>query len=105
MLVRLPTHDISCLPKPVLICWHSITIIRYADDSQGMSLAKHDSQEEVCGVEGCNKPAERSFNIKQVSKSSLSLKDPSARQIHLCKEHYKEFKKETKTDRSLDQVY
>ena len=70
-----------------------------------MALANHDVQAEICGVDGCNKPAERSFNIKQVSKSSLSLKDPSARQIHLCKEHYKEFKKETKTDRSLDQVY
>lgn len=70
-----------------------------------MALAKHETATEICDVSGCNNPAERSFNIKQVSKSSLDLKDPSARQIHLCKEHYKEFKKETKTDRSLDQVY
>jgi hypothetical protein len=82
-----------------------INIIRYGNDSVSMALAKHDVQPEVCDVAGCSNPAERSFNIKQVSKSSLKLKDEGARQIHLCKEHYREFKKETKTDRSLDQVY
>lgn len=70
-----------------------------------MALAKHGSAEEVCDVAGCDKPAERSFNIKQVSKSSLTLKSSDLRQVHLCKEHYKAFKKETKTDRELDQVY
>lgn len=70
-----------------------------------MALAKHGAAEEVCDVVGCDKPAERSFNIKQVSKSSLSLKSNDLRQVHLCKEHYKEFKKQTKTDRELDQVY
>ncbi len=70
-----------------------------------MALAKHGAAEEVCDVAGCDKPAERSFNIKQVSKSSLSLKSNDLRQVHLCKEHYKEFKKQTKTDRELDQVY
>ena len=70
-----------------------------------MALAKHGVEPHECDVKGCSNEAERSFNIKQVSRSNLSLKDPSARQIHLCKEHYREFKKETKTDRSLDQVY
>lgn len=70
-----------------------------------MALAKHGTAEEVCDVAGCDKPAERSFNIKQVSKSSLTLKSSDLRQVHLCKEHYKAFKKETKTDRELDQVY
>ena len=58
----------------------------------GMALAKHGTADEVCDVLGCDKPAERSFNIKQVSKSSLSLKSSDLRQVHLCKEHYKEFK-------------
>lgn len=70
-----------------------------------MPLAKHGSAEEICDVAGCEKPAERSFNIKQVSRSSLKLKSNDLRQVHLCKEHYKEFKKQTKTDRELDQVY
>jgi hypothetical protein len=54
---------------------------------------------------GCSNPAERSFNIKQVARSSLTLKSQDLRQVHLCKEHYKEYKKETKNDRELDQVY
>lgn len=70
-----------------------------------MALAKHGTTEEICDVAGCEKPAERSFNIKQVSRSSLKLKSNDLRQVHLCKEHYKEFKKQTKTDRELDQVY
>ena len=70
-----------------------------------MALAKHNTVEEVCDVLGCDKTVERSFNIKQVSRSSLKLKNPDIRQVHLCKEHYKEFKKETKTDREIDQLY
>ena len=70
-----------------------------------MALAKHDAAAEICDVAGCNKEAERSFNIKQVSKSSLTLKSQDLRQVHLCKDHYREFKKETKTSRELDQVY
>ena len=27
------------------------------------------------------------------------------RQVHLCREHYREFKKETKSDRQIDQMY
>lgn len=70
-----------------------------------MALAKHNTVEEVCDVLGCDKAAERSFNIKQVSRSSLKLKDPDIRQVHMCKEHYREFKKETKSDRAIDQLY
>ena len=70
-----------------------------------MSLAKHESTEQVCDVLGCDKVAERSFNIKQVAQSKLELKSNDLRQVHLCKEHYREFKKETKTARELDQVY
>ena len=54
---------------------------------------------------GCDKPAERSLNRKQIGRSDLKLKDEGARQIHLCKDHYRSYKKSTKTDRELDQVY
>ncbi len=70
-----------------------------------MSLANHDVEVKVCDVAGCTKDAERSFNIKQVSRSSLQLKDSGLRQVHLCKDHYREYKKETEGARSLDQVY
>jgi len=70
-----------------------------------MESPKHSKEEKVCDVAGCNKEAERSINMKLISKSTLKLKDPGVRNAHLCKEHYKTFKKETKTSRELDQYY
>lgn len=70
-----------------------------------MSLAKHNTAAAKCDVAGCENDAERSFNIKQVSKSQLKLKSNDLRNVHLCKEHYKEFKKQTKTDRELNAIY
>lgn len=70
-----------------------------------MSLAKHGTAAEKCDVFGCENDAERSFNIKQVAKSDLKLKSQDLRSVHLCKVHYKEFKKQTKTDRELDSIY
>lgn len=70
-----------------------------------MSLAKHNTAAAKCDVAGCDNDAERSFNIKQVAKTDLNLKSGDLRNVHLCKEHYKEFKKQTKTDRELDAIY
>jgi len=52
----------------------------------------------TCDVSGCDKEAERSININKVKKTSLSLKSQELRSVHLCKEHYKVLKKETKDD-------
>lgn len=70
-----------------------------------MESPKHSKEGKVCDVAGCDKEAERSINMKLISKSTLKLKDPSVRNAHICKEHYKTFKKETKTSRELDQYY
>jgi len=70
-----------------------------------MALAKHNTAAKICDVAGCDKEAERSINQKQLSQSSLKLKDPGVRSAHLCKEHYKTFKKETKSSRELEQMY
>lgn len=70
-----------------------------------MALAKHGAEKKICDVANCDKEAERSISLKQVSQSGLKLKDPGVRSAHLCKEHYKEFKKETKTSRELDKYY
>ncbi len=70
-----------------------------------MSLAKHNTVAAKCDVAGCENDAERSFNIKQVSRSKLTLKSNDLRSVHLCKDHYKQFKKETKTDRELNSIY
>lgn len=59
--------------------------------------------QEICGVEGCEKLAERSVYLKMAKKAALSLKVEN-RRIHLCKDHYKAFKKATRIDRDLEKL-
>ncbi len=70
-----------------------------------MALAKHGTEAHVCDVAGCDKQSERSINIKQASRSGLEFKTPGLRSVHLCKDHYKSYKKDTKQDRGIDQLY
>ncbi len=70
-----------------------------------MAIAKHNEKVEICYVEGCSLDAERSFSHKQVSETDLKLKPGEYNQIHLCKTHYREFKKQTKKSRVLDRIY
>jgi len=58
----------------------------------------------TCDVSGCSKEAERSISLKQVKASKLTLKPECTRSAHLCKDHYRDFKKETKKDRKLEQL-
>lgn len=69
------------------------------------STAGHGTKTAICDVKGCENVAERSLNVKQLSKCSLTFKTEIAHNAHLCKEHYKQYKKETKTERSIDAVY
>lgn len=69
------------------------------------STVGHHTKVEICDVKGCESVSERSINIKQVTRCNLVLKDGEHRSVHLCKEHYKQYKKQTKTDRSIDAVY
>jgi hypothetical protein len=69
------------------------------------STAGHGSKVSICDVKGCECEAERSLNLKQLQKCSLVFKGEISHNAHLCKEHYKQYKKETKTSRAIDAVY
>ena len=56
-----------------------------------------------CNVSDCNNDAVRSLNTKKVEEAGLRV-SVSGKKAALCKEHYKEWKKETKDDRSLDRA-
>ena len=56
-----------------------------------------------CNVDGCDNDAVRSLNTKKVEEAGLRV-SVSSKKAALCKEHYKEWKKETKDDRSLDRA-
>ena len=70
-----------------------------------MVSAKHSTDAKVCDVVGCDKESERSISLKQIAASPLKLKDQNVRSAHICKDHYKEYKKATKTSRDLDKIY
>lgn len=53
-----------------------------------------------CSVTGCSNDAVRSLQTDRVKNAGLKVDE--ARRTYLCKEHYKEFKKGTKKDRTLE---
>jgi len=61
--------------------------------------------DEVCGVVGCGKEAKRSLSTTKVKEALPELKligEP--RRVHLCKDHYKQFRKKTKQERELERA-
>jgi hypothetical protein len=69
-----------------------------------MGILKKATVEKKCDVSGCQEVAERSISTKK-AKGILTLSvDKKERKAHLCKNHYKEFKKATKKDRTLDRL-
>jgi hypothetical protein len=60
-------------------------------------------QEDLCTVKACGKVAERSISTEAASEAGLDIIE-GARRAHLCKEHYKEYKKRSKKDRKLDSL-
>jgi hypothetical protein len=60
-------------------------------------------ESETCQVKGCGKQAERSVSGEAAKVADLSV-DEGLKRVHLCKEHYKQFKKATKKDRVLESL-
>jgi hypothetical protein len=53
-----------------------------------------------CSVIGCDKEAVRSLSREKVSAAGLKVE--GTRRSYLCKDHYKEYKKETRKDKMLE---
>lgn len=58
--------------------------------------------EETCAIEGCHETSHRTIATKEAQKAFPAL--PESRKTHLCKEHYKAWKKATKKDRTLERL-
>jgi len=54
-----------------------------------------------CSVSGCGREAVRSISTEKVKSAGLKVGSDEKR-AYLCREHYKEFKKKTKKDKTLD---
>lgn len=68
-----------------------------------MPPARTPPEERTCDVEGCSQKAERSVNAKKASKTGLAVKGDRGN-VHLCREHYRQFKKGTKEERKLERL-
>jgi hypothetical protein len=56
-----------------------------------------------CNVDGCSNDGTRSLNTTKVENAGLRL-NSSGKKTVLCKDHYKEYKKESKDDRELERA-
>jgi len=66
---------------------------------------KDDEGDGTCGVPKCTNEAARSISFKKAKAAMGSWDlDKGPRRLHVCKDHYKEFKKATRTDRELDKA-
>jgi len=52
----------------------------------------------------CKNDAERSISGKKIEKAGMKLSSDPSKHAHLCHDHYKELKKKTKTDRTLERL-
>ena len=56
-----------------------------------------------CNVDGCDNDGARSINTTKVENANLRVTSEGKKSV-LCKEHYKEYKKESKDDRELERA-
>ncbi len=56
-----------------------------------------------CNVDGCDQDGARSINTTKVENAGLRV-NSTGKKTALCKDHYKEWKKESKDDRSLERA-
>jgi hypothetical protein len=54
-----------------------------------------------CSVSGCGREAARSISANKVKAAGLNVSSREKRAF-ICREHYKEFKKKTKKDKTLE---
>ncbi len=54
-----------------------------------------------CSVSGCGKEAVRSMTAEKVKAAGLNV-NTNEKRAYICKEHYKEYKKKTKKEKTLD---
>ncbi len=61
-------------------------------------------KKKTCDVKGCDEDKRKSLSAKKVTKKTDLKIDSSGRKAYLCKEHYKEYKKATKDERTTKRL-
>jgi len=61
--------------------------------------------DEVCNVAGCGQKAARSLSTKKVKEVLSDLRlNSDVHRTHLCRDHYRQFRKKTKEERELERL-
>jgi len=58
-------------------------------------------EEQICDV--CGKPAERSVSGDSAVEAGLDVEE-GLKRVRLCRDHYREWKKKTKKDRTIESL-
>jgi hypothetical protein len=75
--------------------------ISYCDT---MRKTRGEKPKQMCEVAGCNAESERSMSRKNVKEAMEWDLKGGDRNVGLCREHYREFKKATKDGRKLEML-
>ncbi len=75
-------------------------------DIMAMKHKPRDTKADQCGVENCKEKGRKSLSTKKVRSAvpNLKLRSDIGKRVHLCKNHYKEYKKKTKKERELERL-
>ena len=57
-----------------------------------------------CSVSGCREEVTRSLSYRKVRDALSDHSSQEARRAYLCKPHYKDYKKATKGERTIDRL-
>ncbi|HQN75921.1 MAG TPA: hypothetical protein PLQ92_04140 [Methanomassiliicoccales archaeon] len=69
-----------------------------------MAEARHATKaSRACDVKGCGSEAERSISGDAASEAKLKV-DEGLKRVHLCKDHYREYKKVSRKERELESL-
>jgi hypothetical protein len=80
-------------------------VIEYKSRVEKLRKSKSDSDKERCDVSGCEEKVKKAVSYKKIQNALPNLKfDKPGKRVHLCKNHYKDFKKVTKTERKLEKL-
>ncbi len=61
-------------------------------------------ESKTCAVVGCDNEAVRSLSRRKVADALTDAEVKEGRRAGLCRDHYKQYKKATKVDRTIDRL-
>ncbi|NLX47809.1 MAG: hypothetical protein GXY70_06555 [Euryarchaeota archaeon] len=69
-----------------------------------MAEARHATKaKKTCDIKGCGSEAERSISGKAANNADLKV-DEGLKRVHLCKEHYRDYKKASRKTREIENL-